>query len=307
MPSPVIGSTTRAASPANSTRPRCKPAASSRWGSARRAPSLRARRAARARPHARSVEHVAPQLFEVTAAAVRVAQHAVADVGAAAGKREHPRVTGQEVALEQHPQTPVAGVGEVLAGRVPRCRDRRCAARRGGESATNDRRPRPRSGRVHATAVGRASRRRRRRRARCDRGHAARHRLRSLGAPRRAACAATAASSRMRVMTAAKSPRRRECQRDLAAVGDDEHCVVDRGTRRRRRAHDVDAEVLEPAQRTGRESVAARLVAWERRLVGHRARARAGGPRSRRRIRPVRHRHDHVESLRRQARPPDAR
>ena len=66
-----------------------------------------------------TLEQFGPQLFELPAAATVGAQHAVADVRAAVGQREHPRVAGEEVAFEEHPQPVVVHVGEVLAHRVP--------------------------------------------------------------------------------------------------------------------------------------------------------------------------------------------
>ena len=121
MPSPVIGSTTPAASPDEQHAPvgetrrvvarRDRPRA---HGLGRRASARRGCRATTAGRGARATA----ALRSLATPAVG-AQHAVADVRAAAGQREHPRVPGEEIALEEHPEPVVVDVGEVLAHRVP--------------------------------------------------------------------------------------------------------------------------------------------------------------------------------------------
>ena len=122
MPSPVIGSTTPAASPTKSARGSAVSAASlhaAGIGHARCGPSGSAS-IAEDPAHARAREDVAPQRRELLAAGDVVAEHAEADVGAAAADREHPRVAREEVALEEHPEAGVVDAAEVLAERVPR-------------------------------------------------------------------------------------------------------------------------------------------------------------------------------------------
>ena len=70
----------------------------------------------------RAVDDLAPLRRELLArarTAAGIAQHAEADVGAAAAEREDPRVPGQEVGVEQHPHPGVVDAAEVLAERVP--------------------------------------------------------------------------------------------------------------------------------------------------------------------------------------------
>ncbi|GIU87180.1 MAG: hypothetical protein KatS3mg009_1695 [Acidimicrobiia bacterium] len=119
MPSPVIGSTTAAASPAYSTRPSARRDGSYAVGigHARTGP----RGTARGPSAARSAGRRATSGHERLQLAARApgAQHAEPDVRAPAGQREHPRVPGQQVALEQHPQPRVVDVVEVPARGVP--------------------------------------------------------------------------------------------------------------------------------------------------------------------------------------------
>ncbi len=70
--------------------------------------------------HTRACDHVAPQRGELLAARDVVPQHPEADVGATVAEREHPRVPGEEVALEEHPEARVVDTAEVLPERVPR-------------------------------------------------------------------------------------------------------------------------------------------------------------------------------------------
>ena len=132
--------------------------------------------------------------------------------------REHPRVAGEEVALEQHPQPAVVDAGEVLAERVPArraSRGARPASSRCGAPATSGRRRRPRSAAAQRRAVGEhrastsscvvdaASRPRR-----CSRTSTPRPRGVRRPARRRARRGAT---------TPAYAPSARERQHDLAA------------------------------------------------------------------------------------------
>ena len=151
MPSPVIGSTTPAASPTNSTRP-LRRAASGRSASGSATPHRLGRLGApaRARRGATGAPSSSGQsCLEVAAAPPVGAQHAVADVRAAARQREHPRVAGQQVALEQHPQPVVVDVGEVLPHRVPLAE----IARRVGLERAAHGRPVP-VGRDHVSGPG---------------------------------------------------------------------------------------------------------------------------------------------------------
>ena len=79
----------------------------------------------------RAVHDLAPLRGELLAgsrAASCVAQHPEAHVGAPATHREHPRVPGEELGVEQHPHPTVVDAAEVLAKRVPRAElGRRCA------------------------------------------------------------------------------------------------------------------------------------------------------------------------------------
>ena len=166
MPSPVIGSTTFAASPANSTRSCVRRVDVERRGDRPRAMcavGLRVRTEDVA--HHRTIEHVAPQRRESLAArrvVIGIAQHAEADVGATVTDGEHPRVAGEELGVEDHPETRVVHSAEVLAERVPRAEvaSRRCVGWRcvvGGERGvaprSSGRRPRSPNGRRAGSVV----------------------------------------------------------------------------------------------------------------------------------------------------------
>ncbi len=152
MPSPVMGSTTFAASPAKSAwcvretvdveRRRDRPRAMCAVGLGVRAEDV---------AHHRTIEHVPPQRGEALAArhvVIGITQHAEAHVGATVTHGEHPGVAGEELGVEDHPEPRVVHPAEVLTERVPRaelgCRRVtrrgvvRCARRAGrGEQASH--------------------------------------------------------------------------------------------------------------------------------------------------------------------------
>ena len=70
--------------------------------------------------HAGTREQVGPEMMQVLPGHARSAQHAEPDVRAAVRQREDPRVSREQVALEEHPLTSVLDATEVLAERVPR-------------------------------------------------------------------------------------------------------------------------------------------------------------------------------------------
>ena len=70
--------------------------------------------------HARTLEQLPPTGVELLAGHARTAQHAEPDVRAAFGQREHPRVAGEQVGLEEHIEPRIVDAAEVLPEGVPR-------------------------------------------------------------------------------------------------------------------------------------------------------------------------------------------
>ena len=172
-------------------------------GSARRA---RARsgvaRRAEDVAHRRSREELGPELLELAPRSPVGAEHAVADVGAAARQREHPRVPGQEVALEQHPQADRRRRRRSTG--APRAIRRDRAARRArarGARLTSDRRRRSRDARAAASRRARSTSTS----SPCAASFSTAHCSRT-STPRRRASATSAASRSRRAITAACSP-----------------------------------------------------------------------------------------------------
>ena len=123
MPSPVIGSTTLAASPANSTRPCARRAASNDAGigQARCVPSASAPgpRMSRNFEPLTTSRHCAASCLPVRAPLRGSRSTPKPTLARPPPSGEDPRVPGQEVGVEQHPHPAVVDAAEVLAERVP--------------------------------------------------------------------------------------------------------------------------------------------------------------------------------------------
>ena len=278
MPSPVIGSTTPAASPTNSARAVRRAARRSYVGGDRPGPHA-CPRAARPGPSTRRScgrsASVAPLRGERLArrrVGVPVAEHAEADVGAAVAHAGTPtRSRGgsprSNSTQRRRSSTPVkywrnaCQLVRRVGPRSARSRSRRRAAARRGSSG---RRPRRASARCTMRAVG-------------ERRRGSRHRRRSSAAT--AACSRTSTPARAGVVDERGVELDARHDARVLAVGG-------KGQRRPRgrsgdtstvsvtgaydgRLADVEPEGVEQAQRAGGEAVAAGLVAGEAGLVDH--------------------------------------